>query len=507
MPTQKEKILKEIKILIGSGHPLIQIVTWEQNRVIKDLCISLKEKNIFYWTGYLGLKKINLESKSSIKYESVPTDKAILPFIVEYKEKAIFILQDFHLYLFDPNNDKPVESVLAALRYFIESEDSKRKTIIFLGPVMCVPLELQKSVQIIDYPLPEYGEIEQILAEIIKRAEGKFTINKDKSLFEMAVKASRGLTADEIELLYKKIILEDQRFDYPDLGRIIENKKQVIRQKGFLEYYELIDGLENVGGMDLLKVWLESRRNAFTEEARQFGLPEPKGILLIGVQGCGKSLVAKAIGSFWKLPLIRLDVGAVMEKWVGESERNIREAIKITESVSPAILWVDELEKSFPPPRAAIGDSGTSLRMFSTFLNWMQEKIKPVFVVATANDISGLPPELIRKGRFDEIFFVDIPDDQEREEILKIHIKKRNRDPEKYDIPKLVKSTAGFTGAEIESIIISALYDAFSFGREMEDQDLFKNIKETIPLSKTMENHINRLRAWAQARVRFASSR
>jgi SpoVK/Ycf46/Vps4 family AAA+-type ATPase len=506
MRTEKEKVLREIRVLIGSGYPIIQVISWEQNRVIKDLFSSLKGKNVFYWTGYSGLSRVAGVENSNIVLEPVLTDKAILPYIMNYKDKGVFVLQDFHLFMFDPNTEKPVESVLSALRHFAESPDAKGKTIIFLGPVLCVPLELEKSINIVDYPLPEYAEIEGILSEITKIAEKKFKIDKDPALLEKAINAARGLTYDEIERIYKKIIIEDAKFDSSDLKKLIENKKQIIRQKGFLEYYELIEGLENVGGMGLLKAWLQSRRNAFTEEARNFGLPDPKGVLLIGVQGCGKSLIAKAIGSFWNLPLIRLDVGAVMEKWIGESERNIREAIQIAESISPAILWIDEIEKSFPNTGAYVGDSGTSLRIFSTFLNWLQEKTKPVFVVATANDISNLPPELVRKGRFDEIFFIDIPKEKEREEIFKIHLKKIRRDPQKFDIGRFLEQTSGFTGAEIESVIISALYDAFSLGRELQSDDIIKNIRETIPLSKTMQTQLTRLRAWAQDRVRFAAA-
>ena len=426
MLTERDKVHKEIRVLISSGYPIIQIISWEQHRVLKGLISMLKDNDVYYWTGYSGLNKLSLSENLKILFDPIPTDETILPYIMKYKGKAVFILQDFHLYMFDQRSNTPVEPVLAALRHFVESEEGKKKTIVFLGPTQCVPLELQKSINIVDYPLPAYNEIAAILSRILTLAEKKFEVNRDKDLLEKIIKASLGLTYDEIERLYKKVIIEDKKFDSSDIIKIIENKKQIIRQKGYLEYFNLEEGLKDVGGMDLLKAWLDSRKNAFTEDARKFGLPQPKGILLIGVQGAGKSLAAKAIGSFWGLPLIRLDVGAVMEKWIGESERNIRDSIKIAESISPAILWIDELEKSFPSTRNTEGDSGTSLRIFSTFLNWMQEKTKPVFVVATANDISGLPPEFIRKGRFDEIFFVDLPKAKERAEIFNIHFNKRN---------------------------------------------------------------------------------
>jgi SpoVK/Ycf46/Vps4 family AAA+-type ATPase len=263
----------------------------------------------------------------------------------------------------------------------------------------------------------------------------------------------------------------------------------------------------NVGGLSHLKDWLQSRSGAFSERAREFGLPEPKGLLLLGVQGCGKSLTAKAIASLWRLPLLRLDVGAVMNAFVGSSEENMRKAIRISESLAPAILWLDEIEKGFsgtggPGPD---GDSGTTARVFATFLTWLQEKTKPVFVIATANSIDKLPPEMLRKGRFDEIFFVDLPSEAEREEIFRIHLRRRSREPMGYDVKSLAKLSEGMSGAEIEAVVIEGLWRAFPEGRELLLEDLEYAVRSTVPLSRTMAESIDALRAWARSRARPAS--
>jgi SpoVK/Ycf46/Vps4 family AAA+-type ATPase len=275
-----------------------------------------------------------------------------------------------------------------------------------------------------------------------------------------------------------------------------------------LEYYDAEEDMKSVGGLDVLKDWLLRRSAAFTDNAKQFGLPAPKGILLLGVQGCGKSLMAKAVSNIWQLPLLRFDIGKVFGSLVGSSEENIRRAIKVAESVSPAILWLDEIDKAFRGSRSSGGntDGGTSSRVFGTFLTWLSEKKKPVFVVATANDVSSLPPELLRKGRFDEIFFVDLPTASERKDIFKVHLSKRRFNSAEYDLNKLCQVSAGFSGAEIEQAIISAMFDVFYEKRKLTSDTLAASITETVPLSKTMGEDIDHLRDWAKGRARFATS-
>jgi SpoVK/Ycf46/Vps4 family AAA+-type ATPase len=288
---------------------------------------------------------------------------------------------------------------------------------------------------------------------------------------------------------------------------ILSEKEQAIRKSGLLEYYRAQEQFEDIGGLNLLKDWLRKRTSAFGDKAKAFGLPSPKGALLLGVQGCGKSLCAKAVASLWRLPLLRLDVGKVFSDLVGSSERNVREAIKVAESVAPAILWVDEIEKAFAGTQSSsFSDAGTTARVFGTFLTWLQEKEASVFVIATANNIQTLPPELLRKGRLDEIFFVDLPTRAERATVFAIHLRRRDRKPEDFDLDCLAAASEGFSGAEIEEAIISALYDVFDAGGQLTTEALLKSLNETVPLSTTMKEEIDGLRKWAEGRARKASS-
>jgi len=321
------------------------------------------------------------------------------------------------------------------------------------------------------------------------------------------VNAALGLTRFEAENAFARVIVTDKKLDINDIDAILEEKKQAIRKSRLLEYYESKEQFNNVGGLDCLKDWLSKRGVAFTQKAQEFGLPQPKGILLIGVQGCGKSLTAKAVASLWKLPLLRLDIGTVFSGIVGSSEENMRRAIKTAETLAPIILWIDEIEKGLSGVQSStFSDAGTSARVFSTFITWLQEKTAPVFVIATANNIQLLPPELLRKGRFDEIFFVDLPSLQERKEIFHIHLKKRKRESEKFDLELLPRESEGFSGAEIEQVIISSMYDAFLENRDINTSDILKNIKQSVPLSITMKENIEETRNWARYRTRCASS-
>ena len=311
---------------------------------------------------------------------------------------------------------------------------------------------------------------------------------------------------NEAENVFAKIIVKDERLSGDDVNVVFAEKQQIIRKSGLLEYYSTSESFTTIGGMAVLKDWLRKRSVAFGEEARRFGLPAPKGILLLGVQGCGKSLSAKAVSSLWQLPLLRFDMGRMFGSLVGSSEENVRKAIAVAESVAPAILWVDEIDKAFAGTQGSGStDGGTTARVFGTFLTWLSEKTAPVFVVATANDISQLPPELLRKGRLDEIFFVDLPVDAERAEIFQIHLAKRSREPETFRIPDLVAASQEFSGAEIEQAIISALFDAFYAREDLTTEHLLEALRQTVPLSKTMDEQLSRLRSWADGRARHAS--
>jgi SpoVK/Ycf46/Vps4 family AAA+-type ATPase len=290
------------------------------------------------------------------------------------------------------------------------------------------------------------------------------------------------------------------------VNEVFAEKQQIIRKSGLLEYYKTEDDFSSVGGLTVLKDWLNKRSVAFTDEARAFGLPAPKGILLLGVQGCGKSLCAKAVSRLWQLPLLRFDMGRMFGSLVGSSEENVRRAIAVAESVAPAVLWVDEIDKAFVGSQSSgATDGGTTARVFGTFLTWLSEKDAPVFVVTTANDVSQLPPELLRKGRLDEIFYVDLPNEEEREQIFRIHVAKRGREPKNFDLKELAAASKDFSGAEIEEAVISALYDAFYAKEELSTQYVLAALAATVPLAKTMSEKINDARKWAIGRARNAS--
>ena len=381
----------------------------------------------------------------------------------------------------------------------------KAQTIVLLGPVLQLPPDLEKEVTVVEFPLPDEAEIDRTLDQVIgavRDNKGLDTVLAPEAR-ERLVKSAQGLTMDEIESVFARSLVEKKRFD---VDAVLKEKQQIIRKSGLLEYYAPDSRIRDVGGMELLKAWLDRRTKSFSDKAREFGIPAPKGILLLGVQGCGKSLIAKAVAAQWNLPLLKLDVGRIFGSLVGQSEENIRRAIAVAESVAPCVLWADELEKGFAGVGGSgVSDSGTTARVFATFLTWMSEKTAPVFMIATANDVTSLPPEMLRKGRFDEIFFVDLPDAAERAQIFAIHLGKRGRAVDAYDLKSLATKTPGFSGAEIEQIVVGALYAAFDADRELAQADLEEEARSVVPLSVMMSEDIAALRHWAALRTRPAS--
>jgi SpoVK/Ycf46/Vps4 family AAA+-type ATPase len=493
---------KEIDVLIRARYPLIYVVSWEEARVLEKMKDMAEQRNkrLMLWSITRGIHR--LEDEPSKIDEATRDPLNALGFVERCTDPAIFVFLDFHSFLND-------QTVIRKMRDLVNNLKNTYETLIILSPVLTVPIELEKDFVVIDYELPEYEEMEELLNGIIEvvSASQDIVVDLTPDVKEKLVKAALGLTRSEAENAFARVIVLDKRLSGDDIERVLEEKKQAIRKSRFLEYYESKEEFSNVGGLDVLKGWLLKRGNAFTKKAQEFGLPQPKGILLIGVQGCGKSLTAKSIASVWKLPLLRLDIGAVFSGIVGSSEENTRKAIRTAETLAPIILWIDEIEKGLSGVQSStFSDAGTSARVFSTFLTWLQEKTAAVFVIATANNIQLLPPELLRKGRFDEIFFVDLPSLDEREQIFKIHLKKKKRQPEKYDTRLLAKESEGYSGAEIEQGIISSLYDAFLENRDIETKDILINIKQSIPLSITMRENIDQLKSWARNRARCASS-
>lgn len=497
-----EQTLLDLELLIRSRYPIIYLVTYEEARSQKLLQTLAKklEKEIYVWSVTKGFDHLTLEKPEQPLYA--------LFHIENSPEKAIFVLQDFHVFL-TPEKNFELNQVVRKIRDLADSLRRSHKTLIIQSPFLYIPPELEKDISVVDLPIPDYSEIMSILNGLLDglKTNTQVTISKDQDLRERIVKAALGLTANEAENVFAKSIVNNRKFDVEDLQVVLEEKKQIIRKTEFLEYLDLSESMANVGGLSGLKLWLQNRSHAFSEKAKAYGLPEPKGLLLLGVQGCGKSLASKAVANLWTLPLLRMDIGKMFGKFVGDSESNMRKAILTAESLAPCVLWIDEIEKGLSGMGGGGGDhdGGVSKRLFGYFLTWMQEKKSPVFVIATANSIADLPPELLRKGRFDEIFFIDLPSIEERKSIFEIHLKKRNRAPSKFNLDALAQASDGFNGAEIEQTIISALYDTFPKNRDISDQDILTAIKQTVPLSVTMAESIADLREWAHKRARLAT--
>lgn len=491
----------ELDILIRARYPLVYVVSYEEQRILKVLSkfTAERDKQLFVWSITSGIRIAEEPNKVD---ESTRDPLAVLNHIERQSYPAIFVLNDFHSYLND-------QTVIRKLRELMSNLKNTYETIVLLSPTLNIPQELEKDMAVIEFDLPSKADLVKLLDEIVEVVSkpGEVTVNLNEETKDKLASAALGLTLNEAENAFAKAIVVDKSLGPEDVEKILSEKEQVIKKSAILEYYNTDEKLATVGGLDIIKDWITKRSVAFTDKAKAFGLPEPKGILLIGVQGCGKSLTCKAISALWKMPLLKFDVGRVFSGIVGSSEDNMRRAIRTAESVAPSILWIDEIEKSLSGVQSSnFSDSGTSARVFSTFLTWLQEKKKPVFVVATANNIQLLPPELLRKGRFDEIFFVDLPTLEERKEIFSIHIQKRKRDPKNFNLELIAREAEGFSGAEIEQAIVSALFDAFVQEREVATDDIVLSIKASVPLSQTMREEITNLRSWAATRTRSASS-
>ncbi len=489
----------EIEDLIKARYSLIWITSPEETRVeesLRKLCVE-REMRLEVWSITEGFKTIaNGQGTRDVKDPMKAIDH-----VIRAEGRALFVLRDFHPFLKEP-------AVIRRLRDAATELRKTKKSLAVLSPITKIPPELEKSVAaVLDWELPTRIEIEQAARQVLPAlpAATQQVIESDPQFMERVVEGALGLTLVEAENVFAKSAVRTHTFD---LETILEEKKQIIRKSGLLEYYEHREEFSDVGGMEILKDWLVKRRNAFSSRARDFGLPLPKGILLIGVPGTGKSLTAKAVGALWQMPLLRLDVGKIFAGLVGSSEENVRNVIKTAEAIAPAILWIDELEKGFSGTGSSgQTDGGTTSRVFGTFITWLQEKTSPVFVIATANNVSALPPELLRKGRFDEIFFCDLPDREDRRSIIDIHLRKKKRDPGQFDMEKLIEATVDFSGAELEQAVIAALYDAFDTGGDLSTDGLLGTLRDIVPLAITMREQIESMREWARTRARPASAR
>jgi ATP-dependent 26S proteasome regulatory subunit len=501
------RIVEEIECLIRARYPILYVVSSEENRVEAALLEIARrwEKRVYAWSCTLGLVPAGMSLQSQRTRSAATRDPlAALDQVVDQVEPALFLFKDLHPYLNRQNC-----GVVRRLKDIALHLKDSLKTVILVSPVLEVPAEIEKDVTVLHFPLPDKETLRQLIEGVAGEvtASGRVPVELDEPGRERLIQAALGLTLGEAENVFAKILIRHERLSGDLVAEVLAEKQQIVRKSGLLEYYATEETFAGVGGLADLKDWLAKRAAALTAAARDFGLPAPKGLLLLGVQGCGKSLCAKAVSNLWQVPLLRFDIGRVFGSLVGSSEENVRRAIAVAESVAPAVLWVDEIDKAFAGSQgSALADGGTTARVFGTFLTWLSEKTAPVFVVATANDLTQLPPELLRKGRLDEIFFVDLPDVSERREVWTIHLRKRGRDPAGFALDALAAATAEFSGSEIEEAVISGLFDAFHEGAPLTSEHLRRAVEQTVPLARTMAENIERLRRWAVGRARSAAS-
>ena len=457
---------------VAAGYPIVCFLTHEESRALEMVRSVVGAVPV--WTATQGFDRVP---------DTTDPVRAIALAGVQPATR-VTVMCDLHPFLRDPR-------VVRALREFAQRAEATSSAMFLVMPWIDMPVELEKDMTVLDVPLPDAGELARLLEAELERSGGKM------GDVEAAVLAARGLTMGEARRAFRLAMTS------PDMqsavAEIVAEKQRIMRRSAALELVDPDVGLDEIGGLEVLKAWLRSRVPAFRSSARAFGLPQPRGVLVCGVQGCGKSLAAKAASKVFGLPLVRMDFAAVFAS--SSPELAIRTATRIAEAVAPVVLWVDEIEKGL-----AADASGTHARVFGEFLVWMQEKRAAVFVAATANEVEQLPPELVRRGRFDDVFFVDLPGVKEREEILAIHLRRHGRDPGKYPIAELTKGLEHFSGAELEQVVIGALFRAFGLSRDLVAEDLRIAAKETVPLASMYEERVQALRAWAATRARRASA-
>ncbi len=536
--------LERLKVLINSSTPIVVMETVEEVQAVSLLRAACSDLNlaVFEWTIADGLVRSGsgvpvASQASALRTVAVPqgnsedarlarsvlssvamdattatkgapvynsTDPVqALANLAAMTVEAVFVLKDFHRHL-----DNPV--VVRRLRDVGQKFQTNRRTLVITAPSIDMPPELASLVEYFDLPLPDVDRLRAIIKETYTRLAGTHTLKLQLDADGVDTMAGnlRGLTEEEAERAISQAIVSRYALSPDCITDVLAAKKALLKRSEMLEFVDANDNMSSVGGLENLKHWLAQRRGAWDPEAKQFGLEPPKGVIILGVQGCGKSLCARAVAGEWKLPLVKFDTAAVYDKYIGETEKRIQKVFKVAEGLAPCVLWIDELEKVFAGsgPDSASADAGVSSRLLASFLSWMQDRKAPVFVAATCNNVTVLPPELIRKGRFDELFFVDLPNTIERKEIFWIQLTRRKRNPADYDLDRVAAAAKGFSGAEIESAVQTALYAAFSRKQELKTEDLLSALSSTVPLSTTRAEEIAELRRWAQQRAVWASS-
>lgn len=486
---------EELKRLIVCRHSCIVINTVEEEYalvLLREIAID-RSRNLWEWTSTQGLRE-GLLAGSPVVPDSQHPAGALYHIAYKQHDAGIYVLIDIGGFLKD-------DKTLRILREAIEHVGNRGGLVVLIDScelphvIRAVSTEFRIS-------FPDEEELSDIVHQTVQKLneEQRLVIDLTRAELQLIVKNLRGLSRRQARQIIVEAVLNDHRFDAKDINTILIAKRRMIGSEGLLDFVDSPVNIDEIGGLSRLKAWLADRQGSFRDEAAAFGLPPPRGLLMLGVQGAGKSLAAKAVATAWRQPLLRMDVGALYDRYIGESERRLREALQQAERMSPIILWIDEIEKGFASAASQSSDGGLSKRMFGALLTWMQEHTAPVFIIATANDIEALPPELLRKGRFDEIFFVDLPNLEARATICAIHLRKRKRDPKNFDIGQIAEASDGFSGAEIEQAIIAALHDAFAAGKELCTPHIIEALRRSPPLSVTMKEKVAELRCWASAR-------
>jgi hypothetical protein len=535
--------IERLKVLINSSTPIIVMETVEEVRalsLVRDACSQLSLP-VFEWTIADGLVRSgsgapvpqplptrpmaaipqgNSEvdrfaramlssvgsdagagSKTAIYNTSDPVQA--LANLEAMTTEAVYVLKDFHRHM-----ESPV--VVRRLRDVGQKFSANRRTLVLTAPAIDMPPELASLVEFLDLPLPDRDRLREIIRETYTRLAANHTLKLQLDADGVDAMAAnlRGLTEEAAERAISQTVVARLALSPQCVTDVLDAKKALLKRSEMLEFIDSTDSMASVGGLDNMKGWLQQRRGSWDDQARQFGLDPPKGVIILGVQGCGKSLCARAVAGEWKLPLVKFDTAAVYDKFIGETEKRIQKVFKVAEGLAPCVLWIDELEKVFAGsgPDSASADAGVSSRLLASFLSWMQERKPAVFVAATCNNVTVLPPELIRKGRFDELFFVDLPSAAERKQVFSIQLTKRKRNPADYNLDQVAEAAQGFSGAEIESAVQTALYAAFARKQDLSTEDLLTALSSTVPLSVTRAEEITQLRAWAKDRAVWASA-
>ncbi|GAB5444953.1 MAG: AAA family ATPase [Fuerstiella sp.] len=496
---QRPRMQDDLMSLIVARHRILHVRSTDEEVEMEALLEVGRrmDRTVQDWTLTTGMRVFSPDVREPAGVSGTTKIENALQYILRQKRAAIHCLRGIAPYTTQP-------LIRRLLKDFVATADPDRECLVLIEEEALHP-RIQRLVVPWNPGLPDQHELHELVKQTYRRVKKSMPAQRivadiSRHDLDQLVLNLRGLTRTEAAQVVESVILDDRRLNASDLQRVIDAKRRVLEGAGSLESMTIDFEIDEVGGLRGLKKWLSDRRGGFSDNAREFGIEPPRGVLMLGVPGCGKSLCAKAVAADWGMPLLRLDPGVLYNKFVGESENQLRQAIQQAEAMAPVVLWIDEIEKAFASASSTSADGGLSQRMFGTLLSWMQDHREPIFIVATANDISALPPELMRKGRFDEVFFIDLPSVDARRRIFQIHLQRRKRDASKFRVDELADASKDLTGSEIEQAIVSGLFRAFSDARELSTEDILKAIAETRPLSSLMAEKIESLRTWAANR-------